>query len=149
MNELLLIARIADRRCAFKADQVQSVIDLGRVTPIPCAPDYIVGLAALRSQALTVIDCRRVIGEDPETFETELRAPVVCVNGHSYALVVDKVEDVAESISEAEAVLGGFGAGWTPIADGMVETAEGPVLLMDVSAIIAPIAPPGERARAA
>ncbi len=146
MNELLLIAGIAGRRCAFKAGQVQSVIDVGRITPIPCAPDYIVGLAALRSQALTVIDCRRVIGEDPANFESELRAPVVGVNGHSYALIVDKVEDIAESTSEAEAVLGGFGAEWTRVADGMIETTEGPVLLMDVSAIITP---PGEQAKAA
>lgn len=146
MSDLLLIARIADRRCAFKAEQVQSVIDLGRITPIPCAPDYIVGMAALRSQALTVIDCRRVIGEDPEQFESDMRAPVVSVNGHSYALIVDKVEDVAETTSEAEGVIGGFGEEWTRISEGMIETADGPVLLLDVDSIISV---PCEHARAA
>ena len=146
MSELLLIARIADRPCAFRAGQVQSVIDLGKITPIPCAPDYIVGMAALRSQALTVIDCRRVIGEISDKFETDLRAPVVTVNGHSYALIVDTVEDVMEAESEIETVLGGFGEEWTRISNGMIETAEGPVLVLDVNSIIAV---PGEQAKAA
>lgn len=146
MNDLLLIASIADRRCAFRAEQVQSVIDLGKITPIPCAPDYIVGMTALRSQALTVIDCRRVIGEDPAQFGSDMRAPVVSVNGHSYALVIDKVEDVTETGSEAESVIGGFGEEWTRISKGMIETADGPVLLLDVDAIISV---PGEQVRAA
>jgi len=136
MSDLLLVTRIADRRCAFRAEQVQSVIDLGKITPIPCAPDYMVGMAALRSQALTVIDCRRVIGENSDKFETDLRAPVVSVNGHSYALIVDTVEDVTETGSEIETVLGGFGEEWTRISDGMIETAEGPVLGLDVNSRI-------------
>lgn len=137
MNDLLLIVRIADRRCAFRAGQVHTVIDLGKITPIPCAPNFIVGLAALRSQALTVIDCRRVIGANPESFASDMRAPVVSVNGHSYALIVDEVEDVAETSSEAETVLGGFGKEWTRISDGMIETSQGPVLVLDVDAMIA------------
>lgn len=146
MNELVLIALVADRRCAFKAQQVQSVIDLGKITPIPCAPSHILGMSALRSQALTVVDCRRVIGEDPDKYGSDMRAPVVNVMGHSYALVVDKVEDVVETDCEVEAVLGGFGEAWGRICDGMIETAEGPALVLDVHSIITV---PGEQARAA
>lgn len=146
MNDLLLVTRIADRRCAFRAEQVQSVIDLGKITPIPCAPDYILGMAALRSQALTVIDCRRAIGLECEEFGSDLRAPVANVGGHSYALVVDKVEDVTETDSDIETVLGGFGEEWARIAEGMIETPEGPVLVLDVNSLVATIS---ERAKAA
>ena len=41
---------------------MKSVIEIGTVTPIPRAPAWISGITALRSQALTVIDCRRAIG---------------------------------------------------------------------------------------
>ncbi len=137
MSNLLLVARIADRRCAFRAEQVQSVIDLGKITPVPCAPDYVVGMTALRSQALTVIDCRRVIGMGTKDLEAAQRAPVVNVNGHSYALIVDSVEDVTETDSEIETILGGFGEEWTNISEGMIETADGPVLVLNVNQVIA------------
>ena len=61
-GQLLVIAQIAGRRCALSANDVKSVIELGTVTPVPRAPDFITGITALRSQSLTVIDCRRALG---------------------------------------------------------------------------------------
>jgi purine-binding chemotaxis protein CheW len=59
MNELYLIVGIAGEKVAFRASDVQSVVEIDRITPAPRAPAYIAGLAALRSRALTVIDCVR------------------------------------------------------------------------------------------
>lgn len=61
-GDLLVIAQIAGRRCALSALDVKSVIEIGTITPIPRAPVWIAGITALRSQALTVIDCRRALG---------------------------------------------------------------------------------------
>ena len=137
MNDLLVMARIADRRCAFRADHVQSVIELGDVTPIPCAPDFVAGITALRSQALTVIDCRRAIGIDPRDLASDDRAIVVSIAGYSYALVVDEIEDVTTAIEEVDEVAGGYGEKWSRIASTMVETSAGPALLIDLGALIA------------
>lgn len=136
MSELLLIVTIAERRCALRASDVQSVIETGSITPIPRAPAHVTGLSALRSQALTVIDCRSSIGFDPESYGTDLRAPVVSIDGHAYALQVDTVEDISTTSDEATHVAGGFGDAWMRIADGMVETPEGPALVLKVDALV-------------
>ena len=67
MNELLLMCLIAGRRAAIPAAEVQSVIEIDDITPIPGVPAYIRGLTALRSQALTVIDCRVALGFESST----------------------------------------------------------------------------------
>ena len=137
MSELLDKTQIAGRRCALPAGDVKSVIELGAITPVPRSPDFIAGITALRSQALTVIDCRKALGLDPASWETDPRAAVVAVGGHSYALVVDAIEDIASGQTSPDSVPGGFGAEWTRVALGMVETAIGPGLLVDLAALIA------------
>lgn len=137
MSELLVIAVIGTRRCALRAHDVQSVIEVGQVSPIPRTAPHIVGLAALRSQALTVIDCRVSLGISLDGLETDQRAAVVKVAGHAFALLVDAIEDVEQAQSAPSQIPGGFGAEWTRVAAGMIETASGPVLLLNVEQLVA------------
>lgn len=140
-GNLLVIAQIAGRRCALSALDVKSVIEIGTVTPVPRAPVWIAGITALRSQALTVIDCRRAIGlgvrSNGDEWPTDHRAAVVAEGGHSYALLVDGIEDITTAVSEAGQVPGGFGPEWSRIATGMIETMAGPALLIDLAALLA------------
>ncbi|PKP92430.1 MAG: chemotaxis protein CheW [Alphaproteobacteria bacterium HGW-Alphaproteobacteria-14] len=136
-NQLLVIVQIAGRRCALSALDVKSVIEIGTVTPIPRAPAHIAGITALRSQALTVIDCRLALGLAQHAWPTDARAAVVAEGGHAYALKVDQIEDITTAISEPGQVPGGFGAQWSRVATGMIETLTGPALLIDLSALIA------------
>lgn len=139
-GDLLVILQIAGRRCALSALEVKSVIEVGAITPIPRAPAWIAGIAALRSQALTVIDCRRAIGLASDTgseWATDHRAAVVAEGGHSYALLVDGIEDITTAVGEVGQVPGGFGAEWSRVARGMIETMAGPALLVDLGALLA------------
>ena len=139
-GDLLVIARIAGRRCALAALDVKSVIEIGTVTPIPRAPAWIAGITALRSQALTVIDCRRALGlaggPAADEWATDHRAVVVAEGGHSYALMVDSIEDITTAAGEAGQVPGGFGAQWSRVATGMIETLAGPALILDLAALL-------------
>lgn len=137
MSRLLVITQIAGRRCALSAQDVRSVIELGTITPVPHAPAFVAGIAALRSQALTVIDCRSALGFEPSHWPTDHRAAVVAAAGHTYALRVDRIEDIATAVSEAAQVPGGFGPEWGRVASGMVETTIGPALLIELAALIA------------
>ena len=101
MNELMVMAQIAGRRCAFKAMDVQSVIEVGTISPVPKSPPFIAGITAMRSQALTVIDTRRAIGFDNGQWPTDERAAVVAIGGHSYALSSGPAISSARSISTA------------------------------------------------
>jgi len=147
--QLLVIAQIAGRRCALSALDVKSVIEIGAVTPIPRTPGYIAGITALRSQALTVIDCRRALGlgggiggglgsgEAGADWPTDHRAAVIAEGGHAYALLVDRIDDITTAIGEAGQVPGGFGAEWSRVAIGMIETLAGPALLIDLPTLLA------------
>ncbi|WP_066530544.1 chemotaxis protein CheW [Erythrobacter sp. CCH5-A1] len=136
-EKLLVILQIAGRRCALSALDVRSVIETAAITPVPRAPAWIAGITALRSQALTVIDCRRAIGLAEGAWPTDHRAAVVTEGGHSYALLVDGIEDITTAVGEAGQVPGGFGAEWSRVAVGMIETMAGPALLIDLAALIA------------
>ena len=81
MNNLMVMTQIAGRRCALHAHDVQSVIELGDVTPVPQTPEFIAGITALRSQALTVIDCRLALGFEQIQWDTDTRAAVVSIAG--------------------------------------------------------------------
>ena len=140
MNELLLIVAIAGDRVAFPAARVESVVELDTLIPVPRAPAHLAGLSALRSRVLTVIDCRLSLELNPKPRpdgELLLEAAVVEIDGHFYALIVDAVEDVVKALSDPVAVRGAMEAGWQRVATGMVETEEGPLLLVDVAALVA------------
>lgn len=137
MSDLLLLTRIAGRPAAFRAEDIGSIVELTEITPVPRAPNFIAGLAALRSRALTVIDSRKALGLLGPSETADMRAPVVEVAGHSYALLVDQVDDVVPAAGEPAPTPATLGACWAQVAHGMIETASGPAVLVDVAALVA------------
>jgi purine-binding chemotaxis protein CheW len=138
VNELLLVVRIAGQRVAFPAARVESVVELDTLIPVPRAADHVAGLSALRSRVLTVISCRRSLGlPEAEAPTGILEAAVTELDGHHYALIVDGVEDVLQAVSDPAPVRAAMGEGWERASGGMVETEEGALLLLDVSALVA------------
>ena len=145
MNELLLIVSIGEQRVALPAVAVESVVELDTLIPVPRAPPHVAGLSALRSRVLTVIDCLRSLELGVSDRSEGIReAAVVELDGHHYALIVDVVEDVVEALSDPSPVRAAMEAGWERASIGMVETETGPILLVDVAALIS-----GAEARAA
>lgn len=135
MNDLLVMLEIDGRRAVIPAADVQSVIELEAIYPVPRAPDYVLGLTAMRSQSLTVIDACLALGLSSDCTTSE-RAPIVDIDGHLYAIRVDKVDDVVEAQSDVTPISGGFGPGWERVARGMVETDRGPALVIDPKLLV-------------
>ena len=143
MAELLLIARLAGRRVAFPAAEVEAVVELEGMSPAPRAAPHVAGLSALRSRVLTVIDGLAAL-EAGRTEGPAQDAIVVPSGGHTYALLVDEVEDVIEASAPPAPAKAPLGAGWDRVSLGMIE-AEGELfLLIDPHQLIA-----GPPARAA
>ena len=136
MNLLLLIVTIAGSRVALPAAAVEGVVELDTLVPVPRAASHIAGLSALRSRVLTVIDCKRALDLGTTERRDLYEAAVVELEGHHYALLVDLVEDVVEAIGEPTPVRAAMSAGWEGAALGMVETEMGPLLLIDVAALV-------------
>jgi purine-binding chemotaxis protein CheW len=143
MADLLLIARLAGRRIAFPAAEVEAVVELEGVTPVPRAAPHVAGLSALRSRVLTVIDGLAAL-EAGRSGMAGSDAIVIPSGGHTYALMVEEVEDVIEAAAPPHPLNAPLGAGWDRVAIGTVE-AEGELfLLVDPHLLIA-----GPAARAA
>jgi purine-binding chemotaxis protein CheW len=137
VNELLLVVTIGGERVAFPAAAVESVVELDTLIPVPRAPAHVAGLSALRSRVLTVIDCMRSLELGETDCSDGIReAAVVELDGHHYAMIVDSVEDVVEAMSDPVPVRAAMGPGWERASDGMVETESGPLLLVNVAALI-------------
>ncbi len=148
MTTLLLIVSIAGERVALQSSEVESVVELDGVVPVPRAAPHVAGLSALRRRELTVIDAKRSLDLGDSECSDGIREAVVAeLDGHHYALIVDVVEDVVEALSDPTPVRGTMQAGWERVALGMVETEAGPILLVDVAALVAG-ADPGRAAAA-
>ena len=137
MAELLLIAVIAGERIAIPAADVNSVSDIEAVTPVPRAPAHVAGLAAIRSRVMTVIDCAAAIGGGAAACGEELRqAVLVEADGHSYALLVEQVDDLIEctKLLDIRSPLAPY---WERVATGIVEVEDSLLLIIDVRSLIA------------
>lgn len=137
MAELLLIVRLGGERIALPAADVEAVVEIGSLTPVPGAAGHVAGLAALRSRVLTVIDCLASLDPSRRLPEDAREAVMAVVDGHPYALLVEAVEDVVEAGGERQSATSSLAGGWRRIGRATIE-AEGDLLLLaDVEALIA------------
>ncbi len=73
---------------------VQEILTYHKMTPVPCAPEYVKGLLNLRGQILTVVDVRSRLGL--EQMENEEDGMNLIVNSHEgpISLFVDNIGNV-------------------------------------------------------
>ncbi len=136
MSDLVVFARIGERRVAFDARGVEAVIDLGSIVPVPLAPPHIMGLAAVRSHVLTVVDVEIALCGHA-TNANRRRALVVARDKHRYALLVDAVDEVGSPQRSLPHIPPGLGGGWARAARGTVESNGAIALSLDVESIVA------------
>lgn len=138
MNGLLLVVTIGGCRAAIRAAEVQSVVELDAMAPVPRAPVFVAGLAALRSRALTVIDCARSLEcTGPVAPKGPPTVAVVERDGHLYGLLVDAVDDVVEAGGGLAELRTAPQGGWKRAALGVAETAMGPLPVLDTAVLVA------------
>lgn len=134
-TQLFLVAQIARRLVAIDSAEVESVVDIQHITPIPMADREVRGLAALRSRVVTVIDTCAALGL-PESDPPARRAVITLVDGHHYAVLVDALEDVSpfELLPLSNGVA--LEAGWARAGYGMVDRGGEPMLAIRLRSVI-------------
>jgi purine-binding chemotaxis protein CheW len=137
MTELLLIVTIAGERITIPAADIESVVELESLIPVPRVATHVAGLAALRSRVLTVIDCYASLELKARGEQSLKEAIIVEADGHHYALLVDSVEDVVEVSGEIRPVRTSLKRGWRRVARGMIEVGDDLLLLVDTQALLA------------
>ena len=136
MNAHLVIAVLAGERIAFASDEIESVVEIGAILPVPRAAPHVAGLAALRSRVLTVIDCRASL-QPGSCVERPRDALVAVHDGHAFALLVDRVEDAVEADGAICDPPAGLSPEWARVVRGHVFAEERMLLLADLPALIA------------
>jgi len=134
---LFLFASIASAPIAIRASEIEAVVRMGDIVPIPLVPAHVRGLAALRSRVLTIIDMEaRVFGTDGRGQPATL-AVVADLAAHSYGFLVDSVSDITQAPGGIQPIRGRIDPAWTPYAGGLVERDGRSHLLLSLADFVA------------
>jgi len=86
--------QLADETYGINVMQVQEVLRLTEIAPVPGAPDYVLGIVNLRGNVVTVIDTRRRFNLPPHTTDDASRIIIAEVSGKVIGMLVDNVSEV-------------------------------------------------------
>jgi purine-binding chemotaxis protein CheW len=76
--------------------QVNEVLKMWSLTPVPNAPEHILGVSSLRGTMLTIIDLGKRLGLGPAAMNEKSRVVVVTVNDEKVGFIVDRVTGVVK-----------------------------------------------------
>jgi purine-binding chemotaxis protein CheW len=94
-NEEQLVTMIVDSQLfGIPILQVQDIVEASKITPVPLAPSAIAGVLNLRGRIVTVIDLRKLLGNNDEVPWDSQMGVTVEYKGDLYTLLVDAIGDV-------------------------------------------------------
>ena len=76
--------------------QVQEVLRVSEIAPVPGAPPYVLGIINLRGNVVTVIDTRSKFGLPPGDIDDSSRIVIIESEGQVVGILVDSVAEVVE-----------------------------------------------------
>lgn len=136
MSQLYLFATLAGSRIAVETDEIEAVVRLAEISPVPGMAVHVAGLSALRSRVLTIIDAAALIGGEATPADRRGLAIIANIGGHSYGIMVDGVSDICVVPEGALPVRGQIDRNWAPYARGIVENDQGPCLLVSLAGFV-------------
>jgi purine-binding chemotaxis protein CheW len=74
--------------------QVQEVLRMTEIAPVPGAPDYVLGIINLRGNVVTVLDTRTRFGLSTHEADDATRIVIIETDGHIVGILVDSVAEV-------------------------------------------------------
>ena len=74
--------------------QVQEVLRMTEIAPVPGAPDYVIGIINLRGNVVTVIDTRKRFGLMPTEADDSTRIVIIESDNNIVGILVDSVAEV-------------------------------------------------------
>ncbi len=129
---MLLVFTLDDWRCALELSTVERVYRAVAVTPLPDAPDIVLGVINVRGVVLPVIDIRRRFRLPEKNLTPDNRLIIAHSTGRLVALVVDDVTDVIEcaekDITSASAIVPGM-----EYVEGVARLKDGMILIHDLA----------------
>jgi purine-binding chemotaxis protein CheW len=140
---LYLIGAVAGRRVAIDSALVDSVIDITAVQPVLGASSGILGLAALRSRVLTVVDCAIALGlgvaegQAARPQGSALPTVVLEIDSYLYGFVFDCIDDVVTADRPMVPAGAPLGGPWSAISAGIIEIGGVAMPVLQPAAVLA------------
>ncbi|MEI6148308.1 MAG: chemotaxis protein CheW [bacterium] len=141
---------LAHEKYAVESTYVREVLLLREVTPLPCSPDYVLGLINVRGQILSVIDLRVFFGLPRESATRTTTVVILRSGDMEVGVVADGVAEARtiplESLYPALPTLTGVREAWLRgIAEGEIVVLDAARLLEDKSIVVNEEVKGGER----
>ncbi len=135
-GELITVV-IGEQRFAIDIQLVREIRGWTSSTPLPNAPDYVLGVINLRGAVLPVLNLAARLGLPASEARSSSVVIVVDLVGRTIGLLVDAVSDiinVGEGEIQPAPVIGA--ASSKGLARGMITTDEGIITLIDMNGIL-------------
>ncbi len=95
--------RLAEETYGINVMQVQEVLRVSEIAPVPGAPHYVLGIINLRGNVVTVIDTRIRLGLTTSELTDSTRIVIIEAAKHVVGILVDCVSEVVDlAMSEVE-----------------------------------------------
>lgn len=128
---------LADETYAIDVLQVQEVLKLTDIAPVPGVPDYILGIINLRGDVVTVIDARRRMMLPERELDDASRIVIIDVDNQNVGILVDSVAEVVQISPDAVDPAPAVGNDQTSrFILGVTSTAEGLTILIDINKLL-------------
>jgi purine-binding chemotaxis protein CheW len=88
--------RLGEETYGVNVMQVQEVLRITEIAPVPGSPDYVVGIINLRGNVVTVIDTRKRFGLYPKDCDDSSRIVIIEADDQVIGILVDSVAEVVE-----------------------------------------------------
>ncbi len=88
--------RLGEETYGVNVMQVQEVLRITEIAPVPGSPDYVVGIINLRGNVVTVIDTRKRFGLYPKDSDDSSRIVIIEAEDQVIGILVDSVAEVVE-----------------------------------------------------
>lgn len=92
----LVTFRLKDETYGINVMQVQEVLRVSEIAPVPGAPGYVLGIINLRGNVVTVIDTRTRFGLPMTQLDDSSRIVIIESDQQVVGILVDSVAEVVE-----------------------------------------------------
>ena len=88
--------RLDNEKYGIRVMQVQEVLRMTEIAPVPGAPDFVLGIINLRGNVVTVIDSRKRFGLSVAEADDSTRIVIIEADSHVVGILVDSVAEVVD-----------------------------------------------------
>ncbi len=87
---------LENEKYGIRVMQVQEVLRMTEIAPVPGAPHYVLGIINLRGNVVTVIDSRKRFGLPDKEPDDSTRIVIIEAGDHVVGILVDSVAEVVD-----------------------------------------------------